>query len=208
MKDIKIAMVEDDPHIRALVSQYLNQQDHLQCLILASSVEEFFETVSPKAQIDVLIQDISLPGISGLEAIHKIKNKFPNTEILMFTIHDDASRVFKALSAGASGYLLKNTKLEQIKKAIIDINNGKAAMSPSVAKKVINYFRPKPNKDVLTDKETQVVQLLADGLSYKMIADRLQIKFQTVQSHIKNIYKKLHVHSKAEVISKHLRGEL
>lgn len=208
MEDVKIAMIEDNQHIRALVSQYLNQEDHLQCLILASSVEEFFATVSPKARIHVLIQDISLPGMNGLEAIGKIKAKFPETEILMFTIHDDSSKVFKALSAGASGYLLKNTKLTQIKKAILDIHSGKAAMSPSIAKKVINYFRPKPVHNSLTEKESQVVQLLSEGLSYKLIADRMQIKFQTVQSHIKNIYRKLHVHSKAEVISKHLPGEV
>lgn len=178
------------------------------CTTICHSVEHFFESIPAGTPLHVLIQDINLPGKSGLEAISMVKDIFPETEILMFSVYDDANRVFKALHAGASGYLLKNTRLEDIKTAIRDIYEGKAAMSPSIARKVINYFRPSPTKGPLTEKEDQVVKLLTDGLSYKMVADRMQISLNTVQTHIKNIYKKLHVHSKAEVIAKRLKGEI
>lgn len=205
---VRVAIIEDDAYIRALVCQYIEQQPDLQCVLEAHSVEHFFEQVSPNTKVDVLIQDIGLPGISGLEAISMVKDSLPTTEILMYSVFDDAERVFKAFCAGASGYLLKNSKLEVIRQAILDIHQGKGAMSPSIAKKVISYFKPNEPKSQLTEKEQQVVQLLTDGLSYKMVADRLQISMHTVQSHIKNIYQKLHVHSKAEVIAKKLKGEI
>lgn len=208
IEQIQVGIIEDDAHIRSLLQDYLNQQAKMNCAIACHSVEHFFETVSLETALHVLIQDIGLPGKSGLEAIRLVKADFPETEIVMFSIYDDANRVFKAFCAGASGYLLKNTRLEDIKKAIIEIHEGKAAMSPSIAKKVINYFRPTPVSGPLTEKESQVVQLLTDGLSYKMVADRMQISMNTVQTHIKNIYKKLQVHSKAEVISKRLKGEI
>lgn len=205
---VRVAIIEDDAYIRSLVCQYLEQQPDIDCVLQAHSVENFFEEVQRDAKIDVLIQDIGLPGISGLEAISMVKDAYPNTEILMYSVFDDADRVFKAFCAGASGYLLKNSKLEVIRQSILDVHEGKGAMSPSIAKKVISYFKPKEPQSQLTEKEQQVVQLLTDGLSYKMVADRLQISMHTVQSHIKNIYQKLHVHSKAEVIAKKLKGEI
>ena len=207
-EQIRVGIVEDDAYIRELIAKYMHGEDRFLLVVEANSVEEFFSLANKDMHIDVLIQDIGLPGLSGLEAIRKVKDLFPRTEVLMFSVYDDADRIFKAFCAGASGYLLKNARLEQIHKAIVDIHDGKAAMSPSIAKKVINYFRPAAPKSSLTAKEVQVVQLLTDGLSYKMIADRMQISLHTVQSHIKNIYKKLHVNSKAEVISKKLKGEL
>ena len=207
-KEIKVAIIEDDSHIRSVISEYLNQQKEMECLIQSHSVEHFFETVSPKARIHVLIQDINLPGMSGLEAIKKVKSTFPKTEIVMFSIYNDSSRIFKAFCAGASGYLIKNTKLPDMKKAVLDIYQGKAAMSPSIAKKVIDHFKPKKIDNELTKKENMVVQLLTEGLSYKMIADRMQVSPNTTQSHIKNIYRKLHINSKAELITRKLQGEI
>jgi DNA-binding NarL/FixJ family response regulator len=126
----------------------------------------------------------------------------------MFSVYDDSNRIFKALCAGASGYLLKNTRLEEIKKSIHTVYSGQAAMSPAIAKKVIDYFQPSKPESPLTEKEQLVVQLLTDGLSYKMIADNMQISINTVGTHLRNIYKKLQVNSKAEVISKKMRGDI
>jgi len=205
---IRVGIVEDETEIRAMIRSYIDQQPDMECVIVAGSVEAFFDELPNSPKPEVLIQDIGLPGASGLDAIRMVKSELPRTEILMYSIYDDSDHIFKAFCAGASGYLLKNTRLEEIRKSILDVHNGQAAMSPSIAKKVITYFRPTKSESPLTDKEQQVVQLLTDGLSYKMTADRMQISMNTVRTHIKNIYAKLQVHSKAEVISRNLKGDL
>lgn len=205
---IKVGIVEDEHEIRDMLIYFINQQPDMQCVLEADSVESFFKKVDDVPQLHVLIQDIGLPGMTGLDAIRKIREKLPRTEILMYSIFDDSDRIFKALCAGASGYILKNTRLEDIRRSILDVHNGQAAMSPSIAKKVIAYFRPQKTESQLTDKEQMVVQLLTDGLSYKMVADRMQVSMNTVRFHIRNIYDKLQVHSKAEVISRNLRGDI
>jgi len=205
---IRVGIVEDETEIRAMIRSFIDQQPDMECVIVAGSVEAFFEELPNTPKPEVLIQDIGLPGASGLDAIRMVKSELPKTEILMYSIYDDSDHIFKAFCAGASGYLLKNTRLEEIRKSILDVHNGQAAMSPSIAKKVITYFRPTKSESPLTDKEQLVVQLLTDGLSYKMTADRMQISMNTVRTHIKNIYSKLQVHSKAEVISRNLKGDL
>lgn len=205
---IKVGIVEDEHEIRDMLIYFIDQQPDMQCVLEADSVESFFRKVDDVPQLHVLIQDIGLPGMTGLDAIRRIREKLPRTEILMYSIYDDSDRIFKALCAGASGYILKNTRLEDIRRSILDVHNGQAAMSPSIAKKVIAYFRPQKTESQLTDKELMVVQLLTDGLSYKMVADRMQITMNTVRFHIRNIYDKLQVHSKAEVISRNLKGDI
>ncbi len=205
---IKVGIVEDEHEIRDMLIYFINQQPDMECVLHADSVESFFIALADVPQLHVLIQGIGLPGMSGLDAIRKIREKLPRTEILMYSIFDDSDRIFKALCAGASGYILKNTRLEDIRRSILDVHNGQAAMSPSIAKKVIAYFRPQKTESQLTDKEQMVVQLLTDGLSYKMVADRMQVSMNTVRFHIRNIYDKLQVHSKAEVISRNLRGDI
>jgi DNA-binding NarL/FixJ family response regulator len=205
---IKVGIVEDEHEIRDMLIYFIDQQPDMECVLKAGSVEEFFEKVDDVPQLQVLIQDIGLPGMTGLDAIRRIREKLPRTEILMYSIYDDSDRIFKALCAGASGYILKNTRLEDIRRSILDVHSGQAAMSPSIAKKVIAYFRPQKTESQLTDKELMVVQLLTDGLSYKMVADRMQVSMNTVRFHIRNIYDKLQVHSKAEVISRNLKGDI
>ncbi|HZV44759.1 MAG TPA: response regulator transcription factor [Saprospiraceae bacterium] len=207
-KKIKVGIVEDESGINLMIRTYLDQLPDMECVVHSGSVESFFEELPSVPQLDVLIQDIGLPGLSGLDAIRMVKEKLPKTEVLMYSIFDDSDHIFKAFCAGASGYILKNTRLEEIRKSIVDVYNGQAAMSPSIAKKVIAYFRPQKAESPLTDKEQLVVQLLTDGLSYKMVADRMQITMNTVRTHIRNIYTKLQVHSKAEVISKNLKGDI
>lgn len=207
-KKIKVGIVEDENEIRHLIQTFLEQQVDMECALSASSVESFFEQLPSISVLNVLILDIGLPGLSGLDALRIIKEKLPNTEVLMYSIYDDSDRIFKALCAGASGYVLKNTRLEEMRKNILDVYHGQAAMSPSIAKKVIAYFRPQNPESALTDKEQLVVQLLTDGMSYKLIADRMQVTMNTVRTHIRNIYSKLQVHSKAEVIARKLKGDL
>lgn len=205
---INVAIIEDDKYLRESLQSFIHAQEGMSCRISMDSVESFLEKTSPNDSIQVLIQDIGLPGMSGLEGIRLIKSRFPKTHILMFSIFDDSERIFKALCAGASGYLKKDTRLSKITEAIIQVDAGDAAMSPSIAKKVIDYFKPQKITSPLSPKEQQVVQGLVDGLSYKMIADQLLISVNTVNYHIRNIYKKLQVNSKAEVIRKKLDGEI
>lgn len=208
---ISIAIVEDDPEIREYVKSFLRIQESMLLLHDAGSVEEFMAALDPTFPPDILVLDIGLPGMSGLSAISYIKDKIPTTDIIMFTVHNDAHRIFEALTAGASGYLLKNTPLPQIKDALEQCYKGGAPMSPQIARQVIDFFNPRKKQvkeNVLTQREHEIVIALVEGLSYKMIADRLKISIETVRHHIKNIYRKLQVNSKSEVVSKSLRGEI
>jgi len=155
--------------------------------------------------------DINLPGMNGIDGTRLIKEKYPEIEIIMLTSYDDSNRVFDSLKAGASGYLLKTTSLKDLHTALELLQSGGAPMTPQIARKTLEFFRPHKKeirKSILTEKEKEVVQGLVDGLSYKLIADRMYISVGTIYTHIKNIYKKLHVNSKAEVITKSLRGEI
>lgn len=208
-----IGIVEDNKKIRDLIQRYLDMQDELECPVAVDSVEEMLEYLEKHEIPDVLLMDIQLPGMSGIKGIGIIKQKYPDTEIIMLTVYHDSHKIFDSLVAGASGYLLKHTSLPEIKESIQTLLNGGAPMSPQIARKVINHFKkPKKKASVdeygLTPREQDIINGLVDGLSYKLIADRYDISIDTVRAHIRNIYKKLHVNSKAEVIAKSLRGEI
>jgi DNA-binding NarL/FixJ family response regulator len=209
MLNIKLGIVEDEPLVLENLTIFFEHQPDIEVVLTANSVEDFLEKVEGTS-LDVLLLDIGLPGMSGLEAIRIIKNFNPAPDVLMLTSFDDSDKVFKALCAGADAYLLKRTPLQSIREAIITVHKGGSYMSPSIARKVINYFAPKnTSKDeLLTSRQLQIVEGLVDGLSYKMIADKYLISVETVRDHIKKIYKKLHVNSKAEVIKKRLSGEI
>lgn len=203
----KIAIIEDDKELKELLQMYLNIQPEFKCDVAAESVEEFLANV--KDAPDVILSDIGLPGMSGTEGLKIIKEKFPETEVIMLTVHEDSDSVFKSLCNGASGYLLKNTPIDEIKESINILSRGGSPMSPNIARRVIDYFAPKKKiKSPLSEREKEIVQGLVDGLSYKMIADRLNISIDTVRQHIRNIYRKLNVNCKAEIISKSYRGEI
>ncbi|GAB4376706.1 MAG: response regulator transcription factor [Calditrichia bacterium] len=209
---IYVAIVEDDARIRQDLKNRFQHEGEFECLCCSDSVESMLEylkkhTIHP----DIILMDIGLPGRNGIEGARLIKAHYPDIEIAMLTVYSDSRNIFEALRAGASGYLLKSAPFEEVKKAIQTLVNGGSAMTPVIARKVIEYFHPSGKKHaspILTEREQEVVQGLVDGLSYKMIADRMNISIGTVFTYIKNIYKKLHVHSKAEVISKSLKGEL
>lgn len=207
-----IGIVEDNIKIRDLIQRYLDMQEDMDCPVAKDSVEEMLDYLEKHQAPDVMLMDIQLPGMSGIKGMEIIKSKYPDIDIIMLTIYHDSHKIFDSLKAGASGYLLKHTSLPEIKESIDNLLKGGAPMSPQIARKVITHFNdqaPQKNPDsMLTDREQDIVNGLVDGLSYKLIADRFDISIDTVRAHIRNIYKKLHVNSKAEVIAKSLRGEI
>ena len=206
---IQLALIEDDVVVRNYLSAFFLRQEGLHCPVAAASVEDFFVQAAKVEQLDIVLTDIGLPGKSGIEAIPEIRKRFPEAAVIILSVYIDSDRIFKALCAGAVGYLQKDTAMEEILECITIISKGGAVMSPIIARKVVDYFAPKRSyKELLTAKEQQVVAAMVDGLSYKMIAVRLGISLETVRQHIKNIYRKLQVNSKAEVIIKSLKGEL
>jgi DNA-binding NarL/FixJ family response regulator len=208
---ISVAIVEDDEVIREGVREYLDNQENMICILAKSSVERFLAVLNEDNLPDVILMDIGLPGMSGISGMKLITEKYPGISIIMFTVYIDSHKIFDSLCAGASGYLLKNTSFPEMKQAIEIIYAGGSMMSPPIARKVMEHFRPGRKNQVqspLTQKEKEIVQGLVDGLSYKMIADSASISIETVRTHIKNIYKKLHVHCKADVIRKSLSGEI
>lgn len=208
-----VAIVEDNVKIRDLIQKFLNKQETMKCPIAVDSVEQFLKLLNKDNLPEIILMDIELPGMSGIDGMRLLKNKYPNIDIIIISVYHDSHKIFDSLCAGASGYLLKHTTLPEIKDAIEVVLNGGAPMSPQIARKVINFFnqqtdtKKKPETE-LTQREQEIVIGLVDGLSYKMIADRLDISIDTVRAHIRNIYKKLHVNSKAEVIAKSLKGEI
>ncbi|HBZ37944.1 MAG TPA: DNA-binding response regulator [Balneola sp.] len=207
-----VGIVEDNIKIRDLIQRYLDMQEDMDCPVAKDSVEEMLEYLEKHQAPDVLLMDIQLPGMTGIKGMEIIKSKYPDIDIIMLTVYHDSHKIFDSLKAGASGYLLKHTSLPEIKESIDNLLKGGAPMSPQIARKVITHFNdqaPQKNPDsMLTDREQDIVNGLVDGLSYKLIADRFSISIDTVRAHIRNIYKKLHVNSKAEVIAKSLRGEI
>ena len=206
---IKIALIEDDLMVRNYLAAFFATQENLSCRIVAASVEDFFKQAETVEHLDIVLSDIGLPGRSGIEAIPEVKKRFPEVAVIILSVYIDSDRIFKALCAGAVGYLQKDTAMEEILECIHVISKGGAVMSPIIARKVVDYFAPKRSfSELLTAKEQQVITAMVEGLSYKMIGVRLGISLETVRQHIKNIYRKLQVNSKAEVIIKSLKGEL
>jgi DNA-binding NarL/FixJ family response regulator len=211
MNRIRLALVEDDPEVRELLHGYLCQQPEFDCVLVADSAEDFLDQLFDVRQLpQVVLLDIHLPGMSGLDALPHIKQRLPETDVLMQTVFDDADRIYRALCAGASGYVLKNTPLPEIKAAVLEVARGGAPMSRAVARKVLAHFKPTPTvqPDLLTARERDVVQGLVDGLGDKQVAARLGLSPETVRSYVKRIYKKLHVGSRTELVSRAARGEL
>ena len=207
---ISVSIIEDVKDIREPLFEFLSSQPEFLCEIKAESVEDFFLKSNNALPPDVILLDIGLPGLSGLGAIKLLKEKWINVNIIMLTVFDDTEKIFQALRSGAVGYLVKNTPLMKIRDAIIESYKGGAPLSPEIARKVVRFFESPKSKieSPLTDKEKQIVAGMVDGQSFKMIAANLGNTLDTIKSHTKNIYRKLYVNSKAEVITKSMRGEI
>lgn len=209
--EINLGIIEDEPMVMSNLKEFFNVMPDFKLNLAETSVEAFLENLTPNIQVDTMLLDIGLPGMSGLEGIRPIREKRPNVNILMLTAYDDPDRIFKALCAGADSYISKKTDLHTIREAILTVSRGGAFMSPIIARKVINHFSVNKEKDksqILTPRQRQIVEGLVEGLSYKLIADKLLISVETVRDHIKKIYKKLQVNSKAEVIKKWMDKEI
>ncbi|WP_090156410.1 response regulator transcription factor [Dyadobacter soli] len=205
---IRLGIIEDDDQIRAMLENYFSQQAGMSVLLSASSVESFFEHWSEGIYLDIVLSDIGLPGESGIKGIPRIKRRAPKCGVLMLTVYDDANRIFQALCNGASGYMLKQTPLTQIRDAVNELYQGGAPMSPGIARKVVEYFNPKSAGQLsenLTPRETQIVEAIEEGLTNKEVAIRMDISLETVKYHIKNIYEKLQVNSRHALISRKYR---
>lgn len=213
MENIHLAIIEDDAVIRESLESYLGAHPALQFSLVAGSVEDFLEKAEKPARppkIDLVLLDIGLPGLSGIEGIRIIRQKYPVADIVMLTTYEEEEKIFKSLCSGACSYISKRTPLTTIQEAIFTVHRGGSFMSPSIARKVVQHFMPKNRKeeDILSPRQQQIVEGLVDGLSYKLIADKLSISIDTVRDHIKRIYRVLEVNSKAEVIRKALDGDI
>lgn len=210
MTRVNIGIVEDEPLVLENLEVFLNAQGDMDVLLTANSMEDFLELLPQAPILNTILLDINLPGMSGLEGIRYLKEKIPGVDIIMLTAYDDSDKIFKALCAGAVSYLTKSTDLPTIRDVLRTVHGGGSYMSPGIARKVINHFAPRKKRlnDPLTPRQQQIVDGLVEGLSYKLIADKYLISVETVRDHIKKIYKKLQVNSKAEVIRKKLDGEI
>lgn len=210
MDVINLGIVEDDSMVRSALTEYFTRQSETKVVLTGGSVEEFLSQLPGADRLDIILLDIGLPGMSGLEGIEAIKYRRPEAEIIMLTAFDDYDRIYTALCKGAISYLSKRAELSTIKEALLIVHRGGSYMSPEIARKIIDHLPARrgsyPND--LTERQNEIVQGLVDGLSYKLIADKYHISVETVRDHIKKIYKKLQVNSKAEVIRKRMDGEI
>ena len=205
---IKIAIVEDNNALRQSLTNLLNQTEGMQCV---ASLNNLLNVVSElnKSKPDIVLMDIGLPNISGIEGVRTVKENFKTIEVLMFTVFEDDDKIFEALKAGAAGYLLKKSSPEEITEAIRSLYYGGSPMSAGIARKVIlsfqsNYHNQKEDF-LLTTRENEILHSLTDGLSYKKLAEKYFISISTVRTHIRHIYEKLHVNSKAQAVAKVLK---
>lgn len=210
MTILNIAIVEDNRVIREGLELFFKSDPRFTCDIVVDSVEVFLKRLN-SSKLDVVLLDINLPGMNGIEGIHHIKHQCPDVSIIMLTIFKDEKHIFDALKAGSDGYLLKNTPLEAIKQGMLQILEEGAPISPSIAKKVINYFNPQKSNitngfEELSTREIEVLHALSEGLQFKNIADKLFVTIDTVRFHTKNIYKKLQVNSKLGAVKKYLNN--
>jgi DNA-binding NarL/FixJ family response regulator len=212
MNTIKVAIFEDNNGLRNMLYQLVNGSEGFECSGAYPDCSNLLKIIE-KTKPDVVMMDIGLPGMNGIEAIKILKNKFSNLNILVQTIFDDNEKIFQAICAGASGYILKNTSPSRILQCLIETYNGGAPISPSVATKVLKMVQSPADKIKnhsfnLSEREKEVLQYLVRGMSYKLIADHCFLSIDTVRSHIKNIYEKLHVHSKSEAVAKALQKNI
>jgi DNA-binding NarL/FixJ family response regulator len=203
--EIRVAIVEDLQRTRTLLATFIDAAGDCRIIGSFTSMEEALPALDGQPA-DVVLADIGLPGMSGIEGVRRLKTASPDTQVLMLTVYDDNAHIFEAICAGASGYLLKDTPPDRVLGAIRELRAGGAPMTPEIARKVVAMFQrvapPRDDSERLSPREVEVLKLLADGHSYKTAADALKVSIDAVRFHIRHIYDKLHVHSKSEAVLK------
>lgn len=205
---IKVSIVEDDNRIRESLAVLIDGGENIRCISTHATGEEAVVQI-PLKKPEVVLMDINLPKMSGIDCVRKLKVLLPKLQILMLTMYEDDDLVFQSLMAGASGYLVKRTSPAELLQAIEEVHSGASPMSGKIARTVVEYFQKlqtaSPQDENLSKREQEILDLLVKGYRYKEIADALSISFETVRSHLKNIYDKMHVHSRTEAVVKYLR---
>jgi DNA-binding NarL/FixJ family response regulator len=208
---LSVAIVEDDERLRSLYADVLSSSPDFRCVGAYGSCKAVIADLDDTFP-DIILMDIGLPDVNGIEGVRIIKQRYPSIEIVMFTVYDDEDKVFRSIMAGASGYLVKNATPDEFLSTLRQIKTG-SPMSAAIARRVMELVKKQaapPSQDSfnLSSRERDILQCLVEGLSYKQIAEKLFISVQTVQSHVKRVYEKLHVHSKSEAVSKAFRFKL
>ncbi len=208
---IKVGIVEDNNTLRKSLTSLFNEAGGMHCNLSLNNLLHIVKEIE-KNTPDVILMDIGLPNISGIEGVLTVKTFYPAIQIMMFTVFEDTDKIFDAIRNGASGYLLKKTPPQEIVEAVRQLYGGGAPMSASIARKVIQSFHVQHSSAVeeykLTPREKEILRSLVDGSSYKKIADQYMVSISTIRTHICSIYHKLHVNSKAEAVAKVLRAKL
>jgi len=211
MADIKVALCEDNDTFRESLSQFISSSHGYKVTTASPSAEAILDDIR-YVKPDIILMDIDMPGINGITATSIVKSNFPEVSVLILTVYEDDQKIFDAILAGATGYLLKKTPPHRILESIAEVYNGGASMSASIVKRVITYFNqkkiPQNNEYALSGRELTILKCLVNGDSYKMIANHCSISIGTVRTHICSIYKKLHINSKSEAVVKALKEKL
>ena len=203
MEDIKVAIVEDNNDIREAMRVLINGSAGFSCTHVFPSANEAVVEL-PKLKLDIILMDIQMPGMSGIECVAILKERMRKSHFMMITVFEDDDNIFNALKAGASGYILKRTSPAQILEAIREMHSGGSPMSPEIARRVVNSLHKDKNQNIelLTEREKEILDFLSKGFLYKEIAADLDISYETVKKHIQNIYSKLQVANKVEALNK------
>jgi DNA-binding NarL/FixJ family response regulator len=204
--NIAVSIVEDDAPLRGILADWIREADAFKCVGIHASGEHALETL-PAEKPSVVLMDINLPGISGIECVRRLKPQMPATQFVMLTVYEDPDHIFKALTSGASGYLLKRTPRTDLLAALKDVHAGGSPMSSNIARKIVQSFQrfntSPAETENLSPREREVLELLARGYLYKEIAAVLHISMPTVNTHIRRVYEKLHVRSRSQAVAKY-----
>jgi len=202
---IKVAIVEDDLRIREELAKLIDRNDGFRCVGTFADGETALSGI-PRLRPDVVLMDIRLPGMTGIQCVRSLKAACPSVQVVMLTVYDEVGQLFESLRAGACGYLLKRTPSEKLLEAITEARLGGAPMTRKIARKVVQYFHQfemaSPETEVLSKRELETLRLLAEGFRYKEIGDKMDISFNTVREYVHSIYRKLHVSSRTEALRK------
>ncbi len=204
--NIAVSIIEDDPPARQILADWIHRAEGFRCISQHGSAESALDTLAREQPV-VALMDINLPGLSGIECVRRLKPSMPHTQFVMLTVYEDADHIFDALAAGATGYLLKRTPRDELFTALREVHAGGSPMTSSIARKVVQSFqqpgRPTPPGEELSPREREVLDCLARGYLYKEIADLIGVSLPTVNTYIRRIYEKLHVHSRAQAVARY-----